>query len=140
MADPVQVEQEKNTSGFLETAPVLSQVVETRVVEEVEATIAEPVADADVVRAEAEPHSRHSHDDRTQSIESIVQNVTIDNRLSSQEDSQRPKEVFMEEQAQEQAYDQNADDDEENSYIEPSYDDIDQSDDEDEVVKDDYSD
>ena len=140
MADPVQVEEEKNTSGFLETAPVLSQAVETKVVEEVEAEIAEPIADADVARAEAEPQSRHSHDDRTQSIESIVQNVTIDNRLSSQEDSQRPKEVLMEEQAQEQAYDQNADDDEENSYIEPSYDDIDQSDDEDEVVKDDYSD
>ena len=65
MADPVQVEEEKNTSGFLETAPVLSQAVETKVVEEVEATIAEPVADADVGRAEAEPQSRHSHDDRT---------------------------------------------------------------------------
>ena len=50
MADPDQVEEEKNTSGFLETAPVLNQAVETKVAEEVEAEIAEPVAD--VVRAE----------------------------------------------------------------------------------------
>ena len=67
MADPDQVEEEKNTSGFLETAPVLNQAVETKVAEEVEAEIAEPVADANAgaVRAEAEPQSRQSIDDRT---------------------------------------------------------------------------
>ena len=69
MADPDQVEEDKNTSGFLETAPVLNQAVETKVAEEVEAEIAEPVADADadadIVRAEAEPQSRQSIDDRT---------------------------------------------------------------------------
>ena len=65
MAGQDQVEEEKNTSGFLETEPVIDQVVETKVVEEVVATIAEPVTNADVDRAEAEPQSRHSHDDRT---------------------------------------------------------------------------
>ena len=85
MAGPDQVEEEKNTSGFLETAPVYSQAVEPQVADEAEEDA--EIANADDDRVEAEPQSRHSLDDRTQSIESIVQHVTIDNRLSSQEDS-----------------------------------------------------
>ena len=84
-------------------------------------------------RVEVDPPSRLSIDDRTQSIESIVQQVTIDGRLSSQEDSQRQSHqqrandcLREDEKEEDQGQDQCQDDnDEENSYIEPSYDDID---------------
>ena len=63
MAGPDQVEEEKNTSGFLETAQVLSQAVEPKVADEAE--VDAEIANADDDRVEADPQSRHSPDDRT---------------------------------------------------------------------------
>ena len=53
MAGQDQVEEEKNTSGFLETAPVLNQAVEPQVADEAE--VDAEIANADDNRVEAEP-------------------------------------------------------------------------------------